>query len=463
MMLNVGGRMIPLSQAATMTKGGLSLPGTGGPVVAAPLGRPSEHALASQNSARRQGKARRLSGSSAAPEPAPATPGAAALSAAVPSRRTSAASASAAAPAAAAALAGGPADSAVSGSAEAPSGVFLDWLEASSGGRFYRTALADAGFVYLRVGRHLYDLELSTGLECGAVRPRPAATPSAMAADAAAERAARFVILSAQGLTCHIEGDVSFISAERFEVEWARYRELMARPFFRRFRAWRVFELWKVGGGVGGAWHVCPSTHSRPPPPPGRSPLQRGLRQRRLAARRAELERSLFLTDVTLRPALLEVRRYCLQVASLKLFAVEAATFSLRDWLEQQESARHAVAAAFGEMFGEVRRLVLYAAAVSLGRYMRELGLDAGGHALLPVLTASAAPPPIAAAATAAAQLGAPKYHTMFAMPRDLRYTTRAAARTQCRRLLRFVRLADVSLWTALQVRLPGIAPSGLR
>lgn len=199
--------------------------------------------------------------------------------------------------------------------------------------------------------------------------------------------------------------------------------------------------MWCGSGG--------PPSSSAPLPPPL---PQRGLRQRRLAARRAELERSLFLTDVTLRPALLEVRRYCLQVASLKLFAVEAATFSLRDWLEQQETARHAVAAAFGEMFGEVRRLVLYAAAVSLGRYMRELGLDAGGHALLPVLTSSAAPPPIAAAATAAAQLGAPKYHTMFAMPRDLRYTTRAAARTQCRRLLRFVRLADLSLWTALQV-----------
>lgn len=310
------------------------------------------------------------------------------------------------------------------GSPGSRASAFLDWLEASSEGRFDRSALEGTGFVYLRVGRHLYDLELSTGLESGAVRPRPAATAAALAADAAAERAARFAILSAQGMTCHIEGEAAFVAADQFEVDWARYQTLVARPFFRRFRAWRVFELWK-----------------------------RGLRQRRLAARRADLERALFSTDVTLRPALLEVRRYCLSVTAIKLFSVEAATFSLRDWLEHQENARHAAAAVFGETFGEVRRLVIYAAAVSLGRYMRELGLDTGGHALMPVLTGSAAPPPMAAAAAAASQLGAPKYYTMFAMPKDLRYTTRAAARTQCRRLLRFVRLADLSLWAALQVR----------
>lgn len=84
---------------------------------------------------------------------------------------------------------------------------------------------------------------------------------------------------------------------------------------------------------------------------------------------------------------------------------------------------------------------------------MRELGLDSGGHALKPVLDNTIVPPPsIASAATAAADISIPKYHTMFAMPKDLRYTTRAAARTQCRRLLRFVRLADLSLWAALQV-----------
>jgi len=86
-----------------------------------------------------------------------------------------------------------------------------------------------------------------SGPECGAVRPRPGATAAAQAADAAAELAARFVILSSQGMTCQIEGDVTFLSTERFELEWSRYRELMSRPFFRRFRAWRVFELWKRG------------------------------------------------------------------------------------------------------------------------------------------------------------------------------------------------------------------------
>jgi hypothetical protein len=425
MMLNVGGRMIPLAQAATMTKSGLSLP-------IAPAGRPSEHALASSNTARRQGKG----GFTPSPQVAIDLPvesaGGTAMAPAERRRSSTAANAQTAAAAestavvAAAALNAAAATVARRGSIPSlppPRGAsFLDWLVATSGGRFQKSALDGTAFVYLKVGRHLYDLHLSTGLECGAVRPRPGLNAAAIASDAEAQMAARFVILSMQGLTCNINGDVSFISLGRFELEWARYQQLMQRPFFRSFRVWRVFELWK-----------------------------RGLRQRRFEVRKAALQRALFTADGTLRPALIELRRFCLQISSLKLFAIEPTTHSLREWLEQQERARHAVASAFSEIFGEVRRLVLYAAAVSLERHMRELGLESHGDPVIPVPQ-----PPAGGSAVAAEVAGglgvAPKYCTMFAMPKDLRYTTRAAARTQCHRLLRFVRLADFSLWAALQV-----------
>jgi hypothetical protein len=412
--------MIPLSQAATMGKSGLTLP------VVPPTGRPSEHSLASQNTARRQGKG----GGGLAPSPQSSLPKdrAACLlpDPVLPIARrrssvTGPVTSSAVASAAAASVARRGSLTAIP---PARGASFFDWLEASSGGRFHRSALEGTSFVYLQVGCHLYDLKISTGIDCGAVCASRGSNT-----DAQAQLSARFVILSAQGLTCHINGDVSFVSRDRFELEWSRYQQLMSRNFFRSFRAWRVFEFWK-----------------------------RGLRQRRFAARRAALQRSLFTMDATLRPALLEMRRYCLQIANLKLFVIEPITHSLREWLEQQEQARHAVAAAFGETFGDVRRLVLYSAAVSLERHMRELGLESStGEQLIPLPHDSAAlATTINGSSTGAAATGlgvAPKYFTMFAMPKDLRYTTRAAARTQCHRLLRFVRLADLSLWASLQVR----------
>jgi hypothetical protein len=161
-------------------------------------------------------------------------------------------------------------------------------LEATAaGGTFRRSQIAGGGFIYLRVGAHLFD-----------VQPCSSAATRALAPD-------QFAILSGRGVTF----GSAFIELDRFEQDYARYQRMLRLPFFSRYKTWRVFTAWKV--------HV---------------------QRKRFMARKVGLESSLFVLHPTLRAALLGVREMCLQIAQLKLFVVDLQSHGLREWLELQVS-----------------------------------------------------------------------------------------------------------------------------
>jgi hypothetical protein len=193
-------------------------------------------------------------------------------------------------------------------------------------------------------------------------------------------------------------------------------------PMFARYRAWKAFNRWRrtVRDGEGGGGCAacvakrqsacrrvyrtprCPPPPSPPPPCPSpRSQIQKSKRQ----GSADSLAGQLFLLNPTLRTALRRLRHLCFEVNSWSLFAYDAArTYTLSEFVAQQNVKRIQVTTWLTEFSADVRALVRGACDEMLDSFLAANNIRAD--------------------------------HKMTFMERS-------ALRAECRRLTKFVRLAD--------------------
>jgi dynein heavy chain len=207
---------------------------------------------------------------------------------------------------------------------------------------------------------------------------------------------ASFYTLSANGLVLSRDGRTTFLTLEQFEREYYVYHKIASLPFFRSYPKWKSFVEWKG--------HV---------------------RARKRARCVARLEESLFILNPPLRSGLLQLMSLKHDVSKLKLFKAHLAEVQLQEFCTVQASQRAVVGAALSEFLANVRSAVLQACDNSLAEF-----LESAGFAL--------------------PSMGA-QFNIRDALlrivedltPSEMSFTERAAVRTQCRRLAKFIRVVD--------------------
>lgn len=213
-----------------------------------------------------------------------------------------------------------------------------------------------------------------------------------------------FYIVSANGVTVHHPGGgTDFVSMQQYEREYYLFSQITRISFFHKYRMWKSFKEWK-----------------------------HNVRARKTNAAKASLTENLFILHSLLRSSLLRLRGMCVNAASSKLFVIEAAkTYTLQEFTSAQEHQREHARSQLDHFSTDVRHLVMNTCDAALRHFLEESGFARQ-------FSASATPEERAAAAAAAAAAAESGRKV-----RAITFTERAAMRTQCRKLTKYIRLVD--------------------
>ncbi|GBG25533.1 Dynein heavy chain 6, axonemal [Hondaea fermentalgiana] len=213
-----------------------------------------------------------------------------------------------------------------------------------------------------------------------------------------------FFIVSSNGVTVHYpNGSTDFVSMHQFEREFYLFSQINRIDFFRKYRIWKSFKDWK-----------------------------RNVRARKTNAAKASLTENLFILHPLLRTALLCLRTMCVNTASSRLFIIDSTrTYALEEFTETQHLQRELAREQLERFSDEVRQLVVATCDSALRNFLEESGFARQFSS-----TASAEEKAAAAAAAAAAADSGRRI-------RAITFTERAAMRTQCRKLTKYIRLVD--------------------
>eukprot|EP00232_Nephroselmis_pyriformis_P011415 CAMPEP_0182884162 /NCGR_PEP_ID=MMETSP0034_2-20130328/18822_1 /TAXON_ID=156128 /ORGANISM="Nephroselmis pyriformis, Strain CCMP717" /LENGTH=443 /DNA_ID=CAMNT_0025017337 /DNA_START=79 /DNA_END=1407 /DNA_ORIENTATION=+ len=223
-----------------------------------------------------------------------------------------------------------------------------------------------------------------------------------------------FYTMSVRGLTHYVDGgNADFTTLEQWEREFQLFNAMSVLKVFKLFRIWKGFTLWK-----------------------------RGVRQTKVNRAKAALQKDLFQLNSVFQPSLMRVRQLCHGISVQRLHSLHPGTlYTLEKFWNEQETQRSIVRAALEEFGAATLDAVSSACGQALEQLedrLMELSSKNGGDAEAP----HGMPTPRTGKSAGAAVLrdGGENYS----------YTIAAARRSEQRKLLCFVKLADYMICDTL-------------
>ncbi|KAJ3183889.1 Dynein heavy chain 6, axonemal [Geranomyces variabilis] len=243
------------------------------------------------------------------------------------------------------------------------------------------------------------------------------------------DKAGGYYTISAAGVThFDAQGHGDFTPLAQWRREYQLFHSLLKITFFGQYRLWKCFSLWK-----------------------------RTVLHTKIAKNRNQLSKNLFVVHPILRTALLEIRARCVVVLTTKrLVNIQSGkSYELGDFVREQKAWVEQISAGTLKDWEQgIRKLVEDAGVACL----REKGFDmdvGGAETAAPevgTLETSDSTAPVALHSNNRPSSGMNAVEIGNAEPRKLTYTEQAARRTECRRLQRFVKLADYMIVSTLQM-----------
>jgi hypothetical protein len=163
--------------------------------------------------------------------------------------------------------------------------------------------------------------------------------------------------LSLNGVTVVTHGDAAFSTLARFEHEFGIFKDILRSiPFFRRFRLWKQFTVWK-----------------------------KGVRRGKMATVAAALNQSIRFLP-TMVPALSAVHGHCDHVENRRLIqglpglsgsGPQGAPFKLERFLAEQETVREALRGDLEAFYATVLQIVTEACDTTVNAFLAEMHIEA--------------------------------------------------------------------------------------
>lgn len=209
-------------------------------------------------------------------------------------------------------------------------------------------------------------------------------------------------ILQLQGVTHFFKGTAEFVTLDAWLRERDIYSKMMNIPFFARFRAWKSYTAWK-----------------------------KNVRTAKIHMNRRVLAKSLFSLDTTLCGYLLKLQESCAAIGTKRMLKVdESRTYDLERFRQEQNQWYTGPVRADLEQFAQTARNVVEAAcrtSIDALDFDKRAASASNAHAAKQGLSPTVPSP-----------------------TKRLTYTEQAAKRNACRRLQRFVKLADYMIVSTL-------------
>ena len=197
-----------------------------------------------------------------------------------------------------------------------------------------------------------------------------------------------YYTMSRAGVIHFYENDADFISLNQWEREYFIFTKIMEVPFFRKFRMWKTFFFWK-----------------------------KFIRRQKSNSCRDLLQENLYILNPVLRGSLITLRNICWDVSKWTVFQTEnGTTYSLDMFYAAQELQREVVGDDLVELMDAIRANVLKACDGDLREFLVENGFR-----------------------KRSSDVGEEEDE----FPQKISHAERAAIRTKCRQLTKFIRLAD--------------------
>jgi hypothetical protein len=195
--------------------------------------------------------------------------------------------------------------------------------------------------------------------------------------------------------------DSDFTKLDQFEREYRLFHSTKKIPSYQKFRCWKAFYVWRKAVRFALLFTcVCLLICSHVA-----FPCVLQLKSKKKGTAAGYLSSTLFLLNPSLRTALMRLRRLCFEVAEWGLFSYDKAkTYTLEEFVSQQNIKRVQVTSWLTEFAADVRALVRGACDEVLDTFLTQNDIRAD--------------------------------HKMTFMER-------AALRSECIRLTKFIRLAD--------------------
>ncbi|CAM9285898.1 unnamed protein product [Ectocarpus sp. 6 AP-2014] len=205
----------------------------------------------------------------------------------------------------------------------------------------------------------------------------------------------KFYTLSMNGLVCSTRDRTEFVTVEQFERQYMQYHRIAALPFFRQYSQWKSFAEWKS------FVHI-----------------------RKRAKCRAVLEEDLFSLHPWLRIGIRRLKELCHELSTHRAFKVDFGTHTLENFCKAQSTQRDHLDLVLQQFSVNVREAVMKSCEDTLYNFLHRAGFNVK-----------------ASTPEEAREL---LMKTMEEVnPSEISFTERAAMRTQCRKLAKFMKVAD--------------------
>jgi len=160
-----------------------------------------------------------------------------------------------------------------------------------------------------------------------------------------------YYTMSRAGVTHFYQQETDFTALDQWEREYFLFTKMMSIPFFKRFRMWKAFYFWKK--------YIRKTKH-------------------RKHAR--FLQENLYILNPVLRPSLLQLKNLCYNASKWTLFKVDPKhTLTLQQFQNNQEAQKNLVMDNLHKLMSEVRRIVSEACEVDLKQFLVQNGFRQGG------------------------------------------------------------------------------------
>ncbi|XP_069092738.1 dynein axonemal heavy chain 6 isoform X2 [Pleurodeles waltl] len=226
-----------------------------------------------------------------------------------------------------------------------------------------------------------------------------------------------FSTISQNGVTHTFNNDVDFLELERWKKEYICHRALKQIPTFMHFRKWKAFHVWR-----------------------------KNVRSRKISACKKLLQENLFIVNVSLRPAVLNVQEMCYRISDMGLCSIESGyTYTLQEFTRIQFKQLEEVASRLAEFRELAKEVVQNACRTAL----LEAGFTPDDYFYGTENTGNMAP----------GQMGInllvlPHFEKdLYGEPSEkMTYTEQANKREHCKRLTCFIRLADYLIVNTMHI-----------